>query len=98
MGVKVSIKAKRNSTRRYRSPLISTALPSTTLRDRTTPVAERSRSAKVHQLSDSRNTGCKLVSCGQKSTKICSNRSNRIFCLICCLFDFSRSGFLKISH
>jgi hypothetical protein len=49
MGVKVSIKAKRNSTRRYRSPLISTVLPSTTLRDRTTPVAERSRSAKVHQ-------------------------------------------------
>lgn len=60
MGVKVSIKAKRNSTRKYRSPLISTALPSTTLRDRTTPVAERSRSAKVHQLSDSRNTGCKF--------------------------------------
>lgn len=45
MGVKESIMAKRNNTRRYRSPLISTALPSTTLRDRTTPVAERSRSA-----------------------------------------------------
>ena len=52
-----------------------------------TSVAERSRS-----------TGYKLVSCGQKSTKICSNRSNRIFCLICCcLFDFSRSDFLKVS-
>ena len=43
----------------------------------------------------SRSTGYKLVSCGQKSTKICSNRSNRIFCLICCcLFDFSRSDYL----
>ena len=35
------------------------------------------------------------MSCGQKSIKIESNRSNRTFCQICCyLSDFSRSDFL----
>ena len=35
------------------------------------------------------------VSCGQKSIKKESNRSNRMFCPICCyLSDFSRSDFL----
>ncbi|MBP5742958.1 MAG: hypothetical protein J6W49_05935, partial [Paludibacteraceae bacterium] len=38
-----------------------------------------------------------VMSCGQKSIKIKSNRSNRIFCPICCyLPDFSRSDFLKV--
>ena len=36
-----------------------------------------------------------VMSCGQKSIKIESNRSNRTFCQICCyLSDFSRSDFL----
>ena len=39
-----------------------------------------------------RSTKYKLVSYGQKSIKIESNYSNRIFWLICCyLFDFSQS-------